>query len=121
MYIDYQYDYWGANGRSSERSVEEFSSLDEAISKLGEIAFYTAINEAITINKILDGEEGDLSKIQDGINAVVNKKRNDLRIETLKYAISSHTRFLENVDNEITERRQALVTLNNELKELESQ
>ena len=65
--VDFHYDYWGDNGRYHESKLEEFDSELGAISDLGFKAYHEAIDERVTINRVIGGEDGALERINHNI------------------------------------------------------
>ena len=106
--VDFYYDYWGDNGRCHESKLEEFDSELEAISDLGFKAFHTAIQDRVTVDRVIGGEDGAMERINAAVSQyVTNRKRQD-EIAKLRKSNEQHRVWLANVSDEIIQRGQQI-------------
>lgn len=98
--VDFHYDYWGDNGRYHESKLEEFESELEAISDLGFKAYHEAINERVTVDRVIGGEDGALERITAAVERYVNERKRQDEITKLKKDVAENERWFDNLEAE---------------------
>lgn len=121
MIVEFEYDYWGENGRYSESRLGEFDSLKQCVQELSNIAYYNAIDDKLDVLRVIGGEDGDAEKIRDGIAVALKEIKRKSEITKIKERIDIHQKFLDNVSSDIAYASQRIVTLHAELEELEKE
>lgn len=110
MIVKYEFEYWGSNGRCFEQTMDEFDSLKTCVSCLGYTAFYSALDDNITIVKIIDSDV-TIDELKALIQVEVDRLVRLQRIGKLKEHIQIDTKWLDTVDLEL-ERRKANLAKN---------
>lgn len=100
MIVDYQYDYWGDNGRYHESKLEEYEDEREAILDLGSTADYRAIKDTFKINRVLGGDEGIVERLTAGVVEYVAKMERLAEITKLKRDIAINEVWFQRLDEE---------------------
>lgn len=118
MIIDYQYEYWGDNGRCYESKLEEYDSEREAISDLGFTADYNAIEGTMKINRVLGGEEGAVERITTAIAEYIAKMARVAEITKLKRSIAGNEHWFANREAETEKRSLSMFNARARLVEL---
>ena len=121
MIVEFTYNYWGDNGNYFERRLEEYDSVAAAVDDIGYIAYVNAIDEKVTILRVLDGPIEFKQQIEEGVALYVTQAQRRERIRKLKEGIKHNQRYLDNVDAEIKKRSASIIKDKQELEELEKQ
>lgn len=100
--------------------MDEFDSLKTCVSCLGDTAFYSALDDNITIVKIIDSDV-TIDELKALIQTEVDRLVRLQRIGKLKEHIQIDTKWLDTVDNELERRRNNLAKNIAELHKLENE
>jgi hypothetical protein len=120
LIVKYEFDYWGSNGREYYTTMDEYYSLKDCVSTLGYTAFNDALDDEITIIKILNSDV-TVDELKALIKQEVDRLARLQRIGKLKDHIQIDTKWLDTVDNELERRRNNLAKNIAELHKLENE
>lgn len=121
MIVEYNYDYLAEHGSCPMQTMDEFNSVDEAIDCIGYIAYHNAIDEQVTITRVIDGPIQFKQEIQDGIAKYVKQTAIKANIFRLKGFVKDNQKWLENVEAETVRRQRNLIEYQEELEAFENE
>lgn len=119
MIVEFEYEYWGDNGRYYESRMEEFETEQQAADELGYTAYHNAIDDDLVVLRVIGGEDGAVERIQPLITDYLERQKKRDRIFSLQQRIKDHEKWFENLEGEKERRYSSLAEACLELQGLE--
>ena len=111
--VKFDFAYW-ADGTCHDTRLEEYDSVQEAIDDLGSIAWNTAIDDVVTVQRTIP--EGHVGEIAEGIQLHIGRERAKARRVSIRQTIADDEKWLASMEEEREKREVRLALKRAELE-----